>query len=158
MEQHAEKAQLFVERVRAFLVRAREWCTERDLTVQDNVVELNEQGMPKYHAPSLHISKDGVSLAKIEPLGAAIIGAQGRIDLIGPVARHAFLFHVGKGPGISIRAIVNGQATSETSRPMLSGIDGDDWYWIEAKVRRAKRVDESLFLDLLTDVSDYEFH
>ena len=101
-----------MERVRAFLVRAREWCTERDLTVQDDVVELNEQGMPKYDAPSLHISKDGVSLAKIVPLGAAIIGAQGRIDLIGPVARHSFLFHVGKGQGISIRASVNGKTTS----------------------------------------------
>jgi hypothetical protein len=144
--------------VSAFLVRAREWCTEQDLTVLDDAVELNEQGMPKYPAPSLHISKHGVSLAKIVPLGAAIIGAQGRIDLIGHVARHAFPFHVGKGPGISIRATVDGKTTSEAARPMLSGIDGDDWYWIEAKIRRAKRVDESLFLDLLTDVSDYEFH
>src|ERR1700754_2670862 len=93
-EQYADKVELYLQRVRAFLAQVREWSTERSLSVVDDVTELNEQGIPRYQAPSLYVSKDNVSLAKIMPIGSAIIGAQGRIDLIGQVARHAFLFHV----------------------------------------------------------------
>ncbi len=34
---------------------------------------------------------------------------------------------------------------------MISGINGDGWYWYEVSVRRAKRVDESLFLDFVIE-------
>ena len=40
---------------------------------------------------------------------------------------------------------------------MWSGINGDGWYWIEAVVRKARRIDESLFIDLLSDASDHDF-
>ena len=147
----------YVERVTSFLGAVSGWCREHGLTVERDTVTLNEELMAQYDAPSLHISKDGVSVAKILPVGSKIIGAQGRVDLIGRVTRHAFLFYVGKGPAFSTQTILGGKTTTSSSTPMLSGVDGDGWYWIEARVRRPKRVDESLFLDLLTDVSDYEF-
>jgi hypothetical protein len=147
----------YVQRVTTFLREATGWCKDHGLAVENGVVTLREELMAEYEAPSLYISKDGVSVAKILPVGSKIIGALGRIDLIGRVTRHAFLFYVGKGPAISTQTIVGGKTTGSSSEPMLSGVDGDGWYWIEARVRRAKLVEESLFLDLLTDVSDYEF-
>lgn len=147
----------YVQRVTTFLGEVSTWCKEHALTVEYDAVTLSEERMAPYDAPSLHIAKDGVSLAKILPVGSKIIGALGRVDLIGRVTRHAFLFYVHKGPMISTRTTVGAKTTTSSSTPMLSGIDGDGWYWIEARVRRPKRVDESLFLDLLTDVSDYEF-
>jgi hypothetical protein len=158
MEQQSDQTRVYLERVSAFLAKARGWCTERDLDVSADSVELNEEHLAKYHAPALHVStKDGVSVARLTPRGSAIIGGYGRIDLIGHVTRHAFLFQVGNGPTISMKTIVHGKTASESSRPMLSGVDGDGWYWMEASIGRAKRVDESLFMDLLTDVSDYDF-
>ncbi|SOE94977.1 hypothetical protein SAMN05414139_07825 [Burkholderia sp. D7] len=158
MELQAEQTKVYVERVSAFLAQARAWCTERDLNVSGDSVELNEEHLPKYLAPTLHVStKDGVTVARLVPRGSAIIGAHGRIDLIGHVTRHAFLFQIGKGPTISMKAIIHGKTTSESSRPMLSGVDGDGWYWMETAIGRAKHVDESLFMDLLTDASDYDF-
>ncbi|MGX7001529.1 hypothetical protein [Caballeronia sp. KNU42] len=147
----------YVERVTSFLGAVSGWCREHGLTVERDTITLNEELMAQYDAPSLYITKDGVSLAKILPVGSKIIGAHGRVDLIGRVTRHAFLFYVGNGPAFSTRTIAGGKTTASSSTPMLSGVDGDGWYWIEARVRRPKRVDESLFLDLLTDVSDYEF-
>jgi len=147
----------YVQRVTSFLTEAKGWCKKRGLAVKDDVVKRREERMAEYEAPSLKISKDGVSVAEIVPIGSKIIAAHGRVDLIGRVTRHAFLFYVGKGPVVSLQTSIGKEATSSSSAPMLSGVDGDGWYWIEAKVRQAKRVDESLFIDLLTDVSDYEF-
>lgn len=147
----------YVQRVTTFLEEVSGWCRDHGLTVERDAVTLSEELMTQYDAPSLYISKDGVSVAKILPVGSKIIGARGRVDLIGRVTRHAFLFYVGKGSAFSTQTIVGEKTTTSSSTPMLSGVDGDGWYWIEARVRRAKRVEESLFLDLLTDVSDYEF-
>ena len=147
----------YVQRVTTFLEEVSGWCRDHGLTVERDAVTLSEELMTQYDAPSLYISKDGVSVAKILPVGSKIIGARGRVDLIGRVTRHAFLFYVGKGSAFSTQTIVGEKTTTSSSTSMLSGVDGDGWYWIEARVRRAKRVEESLFLDLLTDVSDYEF-
>jgi hypothetical protein len=150
-------AEEYVRCVTAFLRQASAWCNDRGLSVENGILTLREERMAEYEAPSLHISKDGVSVAKILPVGSKIIGAHGRVDLVGRVARHAFLFYVGTGPAFSTQTLVGGKTTSSSSAPLLAGVDAGDWYWIEARVRRAKRVEESLFVDLLTDVSDYEF-
>jgi len=156
-EQALFSSEEYVLRVTAFLRETSGWCTDHGLAVEGGVVTLREELIAEYEAPSLYISKDGVSLAKILPVGLRILCARGRVDLIGRVARHALLFQVGKGPALSTQTIVGGKTTSSSSAPLLSRVDRDGWYWIEAQVRRPKRVEESLFLDLLTDVSDYEF-
>lgn len=147
----------YVQRVTAFLREASGWCKCRGLAVKNGVVTLREEQMAEYEAPCLYISKDGVSVANILPVGSKIVGAHGRVDLIGRVARHALLFFAGKGPALSTQPPLGGEVARSSSAPMFSEVDEDGWYWIEARVRRAKRVEESLFLDLLTDVSDYEF-
>src|SRR5215469_12569666 len=87
-------SEAYVRRVTSFLNDASGWCRDRGLTVENSVVTLREQGIPEYQAPSLFISKEGVSLAKMLPVGSRILGAQGRVDLIGRIARHTLLFCV----------------------------------------------------------------
>lgn len=159
MDRFEEKVRLYRHRVAAFMAQAQGWCTARGLVVDELPTALLEEALPKYEAASLRIfTPDRQPLAELLPTGSAIIGALGRIDLRGTLARHAFLFQTGGEPTISLGATTgDGRTSSNTSRPIVSGIDNDGWYWHEASVRRAKRVDESLFLDLLTDVSDYEF-
>jgi hypothetical protein len=147
----------YVQRVKTFLNEATGWCKDQDLTVKNDVVTLREELIAEYEAPSLYISKDDVLLAKILPVGSKIIGARGRVDLIGRVARHALLFQVGNRPTSSTQTAVGRKTINSSSAPKLSKVEEDGWYWIEARIRRPKRVEESLFLDLLTDVSDYEF-
>lgn len=148
----------YLERLTALYRDMRHWCSKLGLEVTDGTIELNEEGLPLYTAPSINITRDRAAVAEVVPVGAAIIGARGRVDLIGRMARHAFLFQVGKGPTITIQTVVEGKPNdNEPGRPIIPGIDGDGWYWVEASVRRAKRVDEALFVDLLTDVSDYDF-
>jgi hypothetical protein len=157
--QFDEKVKLYQERVAAFMAQAREWCLAHGLKVKDIPTDILEEGLDKYRADSLRIlSPIDQPLAELLPTGSAIIGAQGRINLIGSLARHAFLYQTGKGPAIQVTATtVAGASSKDFPTPLYRGIDGDGWYWFESSMRKAVRVDENTFLDLLTDVSDYEF-
>jgi len=160
MDQLQEKVATYQQRVRAFITLARGWCTAHGLRVDEIATHVFESYAPKYEASSMRIltGDSDIPIAELLPTGSAIIGAQGRIDLTGRLARHAFLYQVGKGPGIAIPTMTgDGTVPRETPTPIYSGIDGDGWYWYEASIRKAKRVDEALFLDLITDVSDHEF-
>lgn len=147
----------FVRRATRFLREVSGWCQDHGLTVENRVVSLKEEQIAEYDAPSLHISKDGVLLAKLLPVGSKIIGANGRVDVVGRLTRHALLLFLDKERAFSASTIPEARTRTFSSTSMRSRVGGDGWYWIEARIRRPKRVDESLFLDLLTDVSDYEF-
>jgi hypothetical protein len=154
MEEGAEKVSVYLERLNTFLGQARAWCAARNLVLAETTVDLDEEGLPRYQARGLRISTaDGKVLASLTPVGASIIGAQGRVDLVGRMATHALLYQTEKGLVVSVRA----NDGSGSSKPMWSGINGDGWYWIEAVVRKARRIDESLFIDLLSDASDHDF-
>ncbi|RDU96513.1 hypothetical protein [Trinickia dinghuensis] len=141
----------YLQHVEAFLHEAGGWCERRGLAVERGVVTLREQGIAEYQAPSLGISKDGKSLAKILSAGSRFIGAQGGIDLVGNASRDTLLLCLGKGPALS-------KPTARMSwLPLFSRVKEDGWYWIDSQVWEAKLVDESLFLKLFTYVSFYEF-
>lgn len=153
MEQPIEKVAEYLERLNAFLAQTRAWCTARNLVLAETGVELNEEGLSRYQAPGLSISTvDGTLLATLKPIASAVIAAEGRVDLVGRITTHAFLFQTAHGPMISVRT--NGKG--ERLQPMFRGINGDGWYWIEAVMRKARLVDEELFIDLLFDVSDHD--
>ncbi|MGS1035951.1 hypothetical protein [Burkholderia glumae] len=155
MEQAKEKVVKYLERVRAFETEVRRWCEARQLTIVEHTADLFEPFVEKYQAPALKVLLgDGSQIAELVPAGSNIIGALGRIDLIGRMARHPFLFYSGKGPAIAIN--VAGQP-GPTPQPIVAGIDGEGWYWLETSITRAKRVDETLFIDLLSDATDHEF-
>lgn len=158
-DQFDEKVRLYKERVTAFMTQARAWCEARQLKIEEIPTDIFEEGLDSYRADGLRIlSPSGERLAELLPSGSAIIGAQGRINLIGSLARHAFLYQTGKGPAIQVSVTTaTGAPSTDSPTPLYRGVDGDGWYWFESSMRKAVQVDESRFLDLLSDVSDYEF-
>lgn len=160
VEEVDEKVTAYQERVSAFMEQARVWCTSHGLRVECLPAVIIESCAPKYLAPSLRIlnEQSDALVAELLPTGSAIIGALGRIDLKGRFARHALLYQIGNVSQNSTNAALSDDTTSrETRRLAYSGHAGDGWYWREAWIRKAKLVDEELFLELLTDVSDHEF-
>jgi hypothetical protein len=147
----------FVQGVETFFAAASGWCNDHGLAVKTGVVKIREELIPEYGVPSLYLLKDGVSLARMIPVGSRILCARGRVDLIGQLGRHPLLFCAAKGPEYLTQTNVGGKTKRPSSRSLLSGVLEEGWYWIEGGICRPKRVDESLFLDLVTDVSDYEF-
>lgn len=104
MDQFREKVATYQQRVREFMDQARGWCTAHGLRVDEIPTHVLESYTPQYEARSMRIltADSDIPIAELLPTGSAIIGAQGRIDLKGRLARHAFLYQTGKGPGIGI--------------------------------------------------------
>ncbi|WP_413193421.1 hypothetical protein [Pararobbsia alpina] len=159
-EQLDENVSTYVERVRVFMEQARAWCTAHGLRVESLPAVVIESCAPKYLAPSLLIlnGQSGVPIAELLPTGSAIMCAQGRIDLKGCLARHALLYQTRDDPERTASAASGDDVISRAMHSSAySGHAGDGWYWREAQIRKAKLVDESLFLEMITDVSDHEF-
>src|SRR5262245_20939411 len=146
-ERIAISSEAFVRRVTSFLNDASGWCRDRGLTVENGVVTLREERIPEYQAPSLSISKEGVSLARILPAASKTGGAEGRVVLIGSLARHALLFCLRNRPLYSAQNMFGEQGARTLSSRRRSAADGEGWYWIEATVLRPKRVEENVFVD-----------
>ena len=136
----------------------KKWVKTRALVVKEKEVNLNEELLGQYKAPGLIIiDKKGEKIAELQPVGAQIIGANGRVDLIGKLDQMYLVYLEPSGPSLSITEKVTNEKTQKPSRPLFRGVDNPGWYWIEsARLGRARVATEELFLDLLTEVSDYE--
>ncbi|HDR9127757.1 TPA: hypothetical protein QDB31_004825 [Burkholderia vietnamiensis] len=137
--------------------RTDEWCATREFVSIPLKLDMNEQGTGAYQAPGRRVElKDGASLCEIRPRAAAIIGGYGRVDILGRYSSVALIYLKGKGPGISTKAVYDGVTHESPSRPMLKGVDGEDWYWVDARKSTAHRVDEKFFMTLISNVSGHD--
>ena len=141
-----QKVQRYVKRIEHLYTEIRAWLVEENLNLKviDTRVEVLEQ-MAAYKITGLSVqTKTGKVLAEIKPAGASVIVAEGRIDLNGWLGTEYLLYMLKHRP--------------ELGKPLYKGLDEDAWYWIEDSYRnRAHRLDKTLFLELITLVSDYEF-
>jgi hypothetical protein len=58
--------------------------------VRENAVTLDEERSGPYHVAALEIAAGGRS-ARLEPIAAWVVGADGRVDLVGPGGREVFV-------------------------------------------------------------------
>lgn len=133
------------------------WIENTGLTVSRSSIELNEEISGPYEAPAAAIlDAEGKKVAELLPLGAWIIGAEGRVDLVGPLDRTSLVYLRRGGPHIDRKEADATGHPEGRSRPLFQGIGRAGWYWIEDKrLGRAHPVTKRLFLDLLAGVSDH---
>jgi hypothetical protein len=156
-EDGALVAERFVKRVEDLYGAVRGWCVAHGLIVKDaGFVTLRHTDMPDFDVPCMEILNDGKWLARLEPVAARVIRAEGRVDLEGQLARHPLIFRVPNGPLYHKSGLMFPRGLNQWGLPK-STASCDGWYWTESLIRRQKPIDESLFLDLITDVSDHEF-
>lgn len=150
---------LFLEKVDKLLFEMESWCASESLVTQRSPVSILEEDFGNYQTEQLKIStSSGSHVANIVPIGASILGANGRVDMEGLYDRIILVDLNAGGPGITTTTVVDGGERTQTQmRPFYKGIDEPGWYWIESRVSsRGHKLDRELFLDLLAEVSDYE--
>lgn len=151
-----EKITEYIERLRNLYADINLWCREQGLDITRKDEALVEEDLGSYVAPALEIAVAGRVLARIKPIGANVIGASGRVDIIGRLDKDSLVYLRAGGPRLTIKATVEDQIFEGSSRPFFKGVTNDGWYWIEEKrLGRVRPLDRQLFLDLLTEVSDY---
>lgn len=144
----------FLERLMRFVTDARAWlAVDPRVAIADRRYRV-EDPLGKYDAPGLEISIEGQRLASIVPVAGVVIGAEGRLDVKGPLDQTAVLYL--SGPGRT-QATVNGVATF--TQELFRGFVGPGWYWMlnaSSPGREVRRVDANAFKAMVEAVSDYE--
>lgn len=146
----------YLERLRNLYDDIRIWSQEQGLNITPEDESLVEGSMGVYLAPALIITSSGRVIARVKPIGANVIGASGRVDIVGGLDKDSLVYLQAGGPGLRMKASIGGEIIEQSSKPFFKGVTSDGWYWIEEKrLGRVRLLDRQLFLDLLTEVSDY---
>jgi len=150
------KIHLYLKRVEHLYRPIKQWLTEEQLLFVPNKMDTIEQ-LATYKTTQLSIkTQTGKTLGKIKPKGSRVILGEGLIEIEGWLGKESLVYMIKNG--LKITKPDRHNSDKLITVPMYKGIDIDGWYWIEDSRRnRAHLLDKSLFLELITFVSDYEF-
>lgn len=107
--------------VQAFMEMARGWLAEyREagrITVADEVIAVTEDHIGPYEAPQISL-RIADKIVRIAPIGRLILGACGRIDMIGEAGRAKFLLvdRAATGVKAKVRIQVDPQPAGQEQR------------------------------------------
>ncbi len=146
----------FCEQIEDLYKNVEEWLGSTPLRATREKIEINEEAFGAYNAPVL-IMRNGAGrlVAQIAPVGAHIIGADGRVDLRG---RHddEILIFLKDGAPVIESVLEKDGAGKAIKTQLYKGVEEPGWYWMEDKRRgKAHKVNRELFFELLWGVSDY---
>jgi len=155
-EPEAIPAEYFVAEVRKLYDAIGEWLSSTPLITSQEEFELKEEALGDYRIEELIISeKEGDNVAELVPVGADVIGANGRVDLVGRRDRAAIVLLEPGGPSVTSR-ISAGEHIETSETPLLRGVDEPGWYWVQDRRRgKAHKLNKEIFSELLVEVSDY---
>ncbi len=139
------------------------WLKEKSFYAAEEKIQIYEEASGKYTASSLMIrDSKNVQIAEIRPVGAWIIGGDGRLDVIGKFDKQILVYlyknkSESRSSGETAPTDEKSAAICSNVYPFYKGIEKDGWYWIkDARIGRAYIISRELFFDLLAEVSDYE--
>jgi len=152
------KKQSYIGWLKELYQEVKTWIKQKDLVTEERDIEINEEVPGRYAAPELTIyDKHKKQVVELVPVGAWIIGAEGRVDIIGKLDRANLVYLQPGGSHVRNSLYDSNGKTEQVSRPLFKGVDRAGWYWIgESRRARAHPLTKELFLDLLSEVSDYD--
>ena len=177
-EKPADQVKAFVESVNIFFAEVESWIASSSLKSIRQEIEISEEYSGAYKVSKLMLQDEsGKKVAEFVPVGAFIIGGRGRIDMNGTIDK-AVIVNLGiisleevslecpycfnpVSEGQKICKICGGTVENYSvplKTAFYKGIDKEGWYWIEnARRGKAHFLNYELFIELLQEVSDYEF-
>ncbi|TYT74473.1 hypothetical protein [Desulfobotulus mexicanus] len=134
------------------------WLSPYGLSILQEEIEIAEEASGTYKANKFIIQDDkNETIASIIPVGAWVIAANGRVDLIGKLDK-VIIVNLEKDGLLQSPSVKAGDYQDTATKQFYKGIKQAGWYWIEDKRRgKAHLLDKELFFELLSEVSDYEF-
>ena len=138
--------QKYLARIQELFANIKTWLADYpELQIEQSEVEIGEELTDYYLAPVLVIKTPTEQLAKIEPQGACIIDAEGRIDVYGLFGIEYIIYLVNGGPYLR-------------DEQMFKDVINDGWYWVENNLKnKAHPMNQETFLKMFKEATDYDF-
>ncbi len=114
---------------------------------KESLIEIYEEYALPYKAPELYIYKNNEFLCKIKPVGAHIIAADGRADMIGKRDKLSIAF-LKKSRSVKVNTDTESEQTNYASlkeHALYVGYEGSGWYVCWGKRKITKISSESFF-------------
>ena len=155
-----QQLEFFIQATKILFLDIERWTNKLNLDCKLSPISITEEACGTYSIDKLVIqSKQGGKIVEVIPIAAFVLGANGRIDING-IFDSITIIHLNKG-GPSMTQTHH----DEDDKPYITrihyfyrGIEESGWYWIENKVsRKGHRIGEEVFVDILMDISDYEY-
>lgn len=139
-QQSEQNKRLFLDRVNQLFDDINLWVVEKNLYVKQRRIEITEEIIGTYSAPSLSIyAPSQQKLVDIIPIYAFSIVAEGLMDIRGKLGKEYIAY-------------------LRPSEQTIYHIGHDNWYWIENMTRsRVYVINKLRLFEIITLVSDYSF-
>ncbi len=149
-------APVYLERVEQLYLSIKPWLAEEQLLFVSSQIDVIEQ-RASYKTIQLSIkAQENKTLAETKPKGSRVLLGEGLVEIEGWLGKESLIYMI--KDGLQMTKPDRYDSNKLITVPMYKGIDADGWYWIENSRRnRAHLLNKSLFLELITFVSDYEF-
>ncbi len=146
----------YLERIEQLYTPIKQWLREENLVIVPSRVDTIER-QATYKVTQLTLkTQKGETLAEIKPTSSMLIAGEGLIEIEGWFGKETLVYMI--KDRLMITKPSRNDRTKNVTVQMYEGIDVNGWYWIEDSRRnRAHLLDKSIFLELITFVSDYEF-
>jgi hypothetical protein len=148
----------FLAKVENLFAEIKQWIADTDLVASLIEIEISEEVFGVYKSSKLLLqNKKGQDVAEIIPIGASILGANGRVDIKG-LYDSIIIVDLNKGgPSITTTQYDSEEKpVSSKTTNFYRGINEAGWYWIENRHNKGHPLDAALFFELLSEISDYE--
>ena len=156
-----ERPKEYLSRLAALYSDIKSWVRSVDIEPAEYEVRLLEEAFGAYMAPALKLYFHNRMIAEVRPMGAAIIGASGRVDFVGAVASFVALYleRLEKGKlRVAIPGTVGNDSRTRQGPPLFVGAMEAGWYLIQDRApQKALPLNKDVCLNVLESVSDHAF-
>jgi len=113
---------------------------------------LSEDQVGAYTVKKLLIKQNSDTLAKFVPVGVLIIGAEGRVDLVGRSGKEILVYYSECGSETTTRMPVGNMVEERAER--IYGQKREGWHWIDDRIiGKQPEFDKDIFLALLERIN-----
>lgn len=135
--------------------KVKSWLT--GFVCKENLIGIHEEYALPYKVPELYIYRNNEFLCKIKPVGAHIIAADGRADLIGKRDKLSIAF-LKKSRTVKLNTHTDSEHTDSgelKEKNLYLGYEGPGWYVCWGK-RRITKISSESFSEAMESVSGYK--
>lgn len=129
------------------------WLSELGHTADESRTQITNTEEPSgpYETARYALKIDNSLDISIKPVGIWLIGAKGRIDVLGPSGSEKFIFLSTGGPSISTDIKdPKGNIIENRSRKLFKNVNDDGWYWYDdSSYRKMTRFSKEIIEPLL---------
>lgn len=119
--------------------------------VNEKKIEKAEELSGTYKATQFDLRLDETLNVSLIPYGIWIIGAKGRVDIVGPAGREKLVYLLPEGPAVSVAEPGEPYNTeTEHTHQIFSNIQEEGWYWYDDSIyRRAEKFSKETVAQIL---------